>query len=67
MSCKLQLAKDVTVLPGDNNVDTNLFASWPLFIVSQLRPKLEEDVWGRAQKKKKNLRTHAPGEYEHQQ
>lgn len=59
MSCKLQLAKDVTILPGDNNVDTNLFARWPLFIiVSQLRPKLEKDVWvGTSSKKNQKLRT----------
>lgn len=66
---QLQLAKDVTILPGDNNVDSNLFARWPLFIImSRLRPKLEKDVWvGKSSKKKSKTQPHAPGEYEHQQ
>lgn len=38
MSHKIQLAKEVTVLPRDNNADSILFAGWPLFIiVCQLR------------------------------
>lgn len=42
MSHKPQLAKEVTVLPRDNNADNILFASWPLFIiVCQLRLKLK--------------------------
>lgn len=42
MSHKLQLAREVTVLPRDNNADNILFASWPLFIiVYKLRLKLK--------------------------
>lgn len=33
MSHKLQVAKEVTILPRDNNADNILFASWPLFII----------------------------------
>lgn len=42
MSHKLQLAKEVTVLPRVNNADNILFASWLLFIiVDQLRLKMK--------------------------
>lgn len=58
MSFKLQLAKEVTISSRDNNVDTNLFASWPLFIiVHQWRSKMQVCL---GKSLKKQLRTPHP-------